>query len=72
MAKVIINLVEFDPHSTYCSEVTLNLARVKEIEADLRGYVFEIDENRSIEDAVYAKLYNITGLEVLQVSYTQL
>ena len=71
MAKVIINLVEFDPLSTYSLD-TFDLARVKEIEADLRGYVFEIDENRSIEDAVYAKLYNITGLEVLQVSYTQL
>lgn len=71
MTKVIINLVEFDPHSTYCSGVTLSLARVEEIEADLRGYVLEIDEDRDIDDAIDSKLYNITGLEIRQVSYTQ-
>lgn len=72
MSTIKINLVEFDPRSTYCADVTLDPERVNEIEADLQGYTFQVDEDRrSIEDQIYAKLYNITGLEVLQVSYTQ-
>lgn len=72
MTTVKINLVEFDQHNTYCSDVTLDPGRVEEIAADLRGYVFQVDADCSVDDAVYSKLYNITGLEVRQVSYTLL
>lgn len=69
MVQVIIERVQFDLLSTY-QPTPIGLARVKEIESDLQGYVIDIEEGEHVGETIDTFLYNLTGLEVCHVDYT--
>jgi hypothetical protein len=71
MAKVIINRVEFDLLHTYF-DTAYSVTRIKEIESDLQGYVIETEPGEHVGEAVDAVLFNMTGLEVRHIDYTEL
>lgn len=71
MATVIQLLqVEFDPTDTF---YPLNLSRVQEIQSDIYGHVFKLDQefqdSETLERAIEEEIVSETGLMVRQFEY---
>ena len=62
--------VEFDPSDTF---YPLNLSRVQDIQADIYGHVFKLDQDwtdfETLERAIEEEIVSETGLMVRQFDY---